>query len=469
MPRRRVKPRSATQPTWPGTAIPQPPNIGYVIERVNARAPHLLRTNTPAADVEFLTLVCAEPEAKQYAYGLLSKPNPGSPDPRGYTFPPEYRANTKCAMDVIALPDGNRVDVINGSDNAPTPGTWCWNPVAPFDAAGNSQWRDSDTYLDITDWPPFDSGTAAADELPPARLGFGWFCAIRAVKDWYPRALDNRTYIERELDPDYYRVIGDLNGTPHLQPGEVDFWSMAGCDITAPAWLEDATRALDFLRRKVWFTLSGSVTHWQTADQRRRNNDRIVQLFTGRWDQVELLEIANEYQVNGWTDPMIQECARDLRSKVPPEILITLSSPDLAHGVGIEHATNEDMADAIEALYGTGGSDHYGANTITVHLVRDFSIKWSVPGAYNGITASSGWRVDLPYNNGEPLGPGASTGGDVTDPAVVIGTYVDTSEAAWHRYTGHSGGRSSMAPCPRSGRGRRMLRTCGNTRTCRRS
>jgi hypothetical protein len=424
-----------------------PPDHKKLVERVNSQYPDLLRTNTKEACNEFLMRVAREPEMVAEKWGLLSKPGVGSPVPAGFTYPQSYldtlppgydKNGQKVGVDVLALPDGNRVDIINGSDNHPAPGGPAWNPVAEYSESGVHQWRSTDVYVDVRGWPIFNSqsGPVAARI---ARLGCSWFPAIRAWKDWPERADQNLDWIERELNPDYYRVFCDLNGEPHLKDGQEDFWSMAGCDITDPNWTSDFHRMFDkFIARKkkLWLTLYGSVTHAATADQQRRNNDTFVRAMAGRWAFCELVSVANEYNVNGWTDALVQAVGSDLRTKVPAETIITLSTPALAHGTSAAHeATNEEMAESARRLYGK--ADHSGATFITVHICRDRASKWSHPAAFNGIKTADGWTPGLPYGNGEPPGPGASAGGDIADPVVLLGDYQETSEAGWPRYTQH--------------------------------
>lgn len=420
-----------------------------VVERVNRNFPDLLRKNTKEADNEFLMRVVNEPELLAEGWGLLSKPNPGTTSPNGFTYPQSYldtlppgwdKDGEKVAVDVIALPDGNRVDVINGGDNHPTPGGPAWNPIAEYDADGNLQWRSSDTYVSVAGWPIFNSGTGSV-AANIARLGCSWFCAIAAWKKWPQEAQPNFDWIEKELNPDFYRVILDLNGIPHLSAGQEDFWVEAGCDITAPGWDADFHRMMDkFVQRgkKVWLTLSGSVTHWDTPDKQRRNIETFVRAMNAGqlWPYCELVECGNEYEVNKWTDELLMSCGSILASMVPAGTVITLSSPTLAHGTSsADDASNEEMADSERRIYGK--SDHSGATFCTVHINRDRNSKWSHPAAYNGIKTFDGWTLNLDYGSGEPAGPGASAGGDENDPVALCGDYKETSEAGWKRYVQH--------------------------------
>lgn len=138
----------------------------------------------------------------------------------------------------------------------------------------------------------------------------------------------------------------------------------------------------------------------------------------------------NEYRVNQWTEEEVRDVGRDLHSKVPAGALIALSSPHAAHA-GSAEMSNEEMAESIEALYGR--TDYAGANVMTIHLLREpQTSRWADPFGYNMFLPA------LPKINNEPFGPGASTGGDIADPARIAHAYQKTGEAGWVSYIGHS-------------------------------
>lgn len=394
------------------------PDRSAIVRDVHARFPQLLRHNTAQACGEFLQRCVAalHREHPDERWGLLSK----SVGERHVTFPNGQRV----AVDVLALPDGNRVDVINGSDNHPSPAGPAWSPIPEFGPDGTPLWRPSNVYVDARDWPIFDSGTPGSGAVTRAKLGVGWFCAIRALREWPEEARANWAWIMEHLRPEYVRVFLDVEGLAHGNP---DPWRDAGVDIRSASWGDDYRRAMAFFASygvRLLCTFYGGRYHAQTLEQQQRNHDRFVVATGNDWNQIELVEAANEYDVNRWQASEVRTITRDLRSKIPSSVPMTLSAP----GLGLNRdASNEDMRTAIALLYEGFEQPPY---ELTVHLFRDPASKWSDPFAYNPLSP-------LKKYNGEPRGPGASTGGDVADPSALLADYVRTSEAGWTRYTTH--------------------------------
>jgi hypothetical protein len=138
----------------------------------------------------------------------------------------------------------------------------------------------------------------------------------------------------------------------------------------------------------------------------------------------------NEYVANHWTAQEVRDSGRDLRSKLPANFLLSLSSPDTAHGYTADgqQPTNEDQQAGFDELYGGDGA---GANEITIHTMRDGQ-KWSDPYSYNYLYPS--W----PKINNEPPGPGSSAGGMDTTGEDVRKDLSNTIGAGWGMYVGHS-------------------------------
>ena len=134
-----------------------PTNLSGVVDRINRDYPHLLQTNTHAADGEFLQRVCREPESVAERLGLLSK----DPGENGYTFPNGQR----CSHDVVCFPNGERVDVIQSAGAAPTPGGATWIVIPEYDGAGNPQWRPHNVYVDQSGWPGASTVEPMRDDL----------------------------------------------------------------------------------------------------------------------------------------------------------------------------------------------------------------------------------------------------------------------------------------------------------------
>jgi len=119
-------------------------NAAAVVTDINAQYPQLLQTNTKEADAEFiLRVVQAMPPAEKW--GLLSKSN----GENGYTWPNGIRTS----HDAIAVPNGQRFDIIGGSDNPGHAASPTWNPIAP------ENWRPSNVWVDISTWKKLDGGT----------------------------------------------------------------------------------------------------------------------------------------------------------------------------------------------------------------------------------------------------------------------------------------------------------------------
>lgn len=384
-----------------------------VVARVNRAYPQLLQTNTPASCGEFIQRVAGEPECVAERVGLLSK----SPAETGYTFPNGVR----CALDVIAWPDGRRTDIIQSSGAVTTPGGPSWQVIPP------EQWRPSNVWVDVSGWPIFDSG-AVPKPSGPLTVGFGWFCWMRAWADWAPEAQINLDWILPEINPTIFRTFLSLNGAP--------YWRDAGVKIDA-TWEDRYKRMLDQVGALGLFvrpTIYAGIDQTPTPDSRRRFHDRIIAASEGRWAAIAGWECVNEWESNGWTAEQVKEVGRDFSSKLPKPYRMALSSPSLAHGYVLDGGTwrpptNEEMQRSFDELY--GDADHAGANDITVHVMRDKG-KWSDPFAFNFLYPS------LPKINNEPPGPGTSAGGEHTTGADVEKQLTQTQNAGWPIYIGHS-------------------------------
>ncbi len=127
------------------------PNHSDIARAVAAENAGLLATNTKEADVQFLLkLLAALPPAEHW--GLLSKSN----GENGITLP----SGVRVSHDVIALPSGERVDVVGGSDNPGVPASVTWNPIPP------AQWRASNVYVS-------PDGLIPPPSTPPSTGGGG--------------------------------------------------------------------------------------------------------------------------------------------------------------------------------------------------------------------------------------------------------------------------------------------------------
>lgn len=394
-----------------------------VVDRVHREFPHLLTWNSHSSCTEFCQRVIAVLNADlgTVDWGHVAK----SAGEAGHTLPNGVRVS----YDVIFSKSRHlQVDIIESGGGHPSiRGGPAWGEI------------DRNVYRPSNVWTPpqplFVSDAPVTGEIPftPAALGCGWFCLIRALKDWATDAALNFEYIERELNPDYYRVFMDLEGQDHDR-GSGDVWAWAGCDIRWSSWEDDLKRVLDFVGtrgKKVHATMYGGRNHARTLDERKRAHDRFVRACNGRWEAIDGVEAANEFNINRFTAAEVRDIVRDLAAKLPTGMGLAASSPALAHGLveigGTWHeATNEEMEESINELYGG-----VPVTEMTIHHSRNTGSKWWSPFSYNM------FRPDLKKRDNEPEGPGASAGGDVSDPVKIVARYRKTSEAQWSHYTPH--------------------------------
>jgi hypothetical protein len=396
-----------------------PTNFKPAVDRINAAFPWLLQWNTHAACGEFLQRVCHEPECTAERVGLLHK----DAGENGYTFPNGERTS----HDVIAWPNGERVDVIQSAGGHPAPGGPAWGVIPP------DQWRPSNVYVDIAGWPIYDSGTPHdAGPTGVTEVGFGWFCLMTALAQWPDEAKANAEWILKDINPSCFRVMLCVEGESHAQGDDPDVWTEAGVFIHND-WENRYKRMLDLVGgygKQVHATVYGGRNQTPTEDDRRRFHDRIIAASQGRWEAIRSFECANEYKVNKWTTDEVRAMGRDLRAKLPPGFRLSLSSPEACHGGCGPNPTNEEMEASFDELY--GGDDHAGANEITIHTMREYGNKWNDPFSYNFLYPG------LPKINNEPPGPGASAGAEQTDAAVVARDLEKTKSAGWPLYMAHS-------------------------------
>jgi len=391
------------------------PTIGRkVVDRVNQAKPYLLQYNSVPACGEYLQWVCAEPEMKAERVGLLSK----SAGEAGYTYPNQQR----CSHDVLAWPNGERVDIIQSAGGHPAPAGPAWTVIQP------AFWRPSNVYVDISGWPIYDSGTPHEGTATDCTIAFGWFCLMTALAKWPDEAKKNMDWILGEMNPSVFRVMLAVEGQSHGSP---DVWTDAGVFIHDD-WENRYKKMLDVvgnLGKQLHCTIYGGRNQTPTEDDRRRFQDRIIAASQGKWEAIRSFECANEFKVNKWTPQEVRNMGTDMRSKLPAGFLLSLSSPDAAHGGMGANPTNEEMQDSFDELY--GAADHSGANEITIHTMRDNG-KWSDPFAFNAFYKS------LPKINNEPPGPGSSAGGMYADEYQVEKDLTNTKNAGWPMYVTHS-------------------------------
>ena len=198
------------------------PDHEAIVKNVNTAFPHLLKANTHASCGEFLQRVVAALPAGE-RWGLLSKDD----GENGVTYPNGVR----CSVDVVAMPDGSRVDVIQSAAAPPRQAVRRGKTSNGTNAAGEPQWRPHNVYVDVSGWPIYDSGTPAdAGSAAACTLAYGWFCWMTALADWPDEELQNRSWIAGEIGPRVYRVMLCVEGESHGSP---DSWLCTSVKIDA--------------------------------------------------------------------------------------------------------------------------------------------------------------------------------------------------------------------------------------------
>lgn len=398
-----------------------PTNQSSIVNRINNQYPELLQWNSSSSCTEFLQRVINEPEMRAENWGLLSK----SDGEAGYTLP----NNQRVSHDVIALPNGERVDIIQSASAHPTPGGPAWGVIPQYDSEGNPQWRPNNVWIkDSNNWPIYDSDAPSDVVIPNnTTLGFGWFCFMTAWADWPDEAKQNFDWIMNEINPKVFRNMLCVEGRSH---GDPDPWLEAGVIIDSK-WEDRYKRMLDFLGDlglQAHNTVYGGRNQTPTYTDRYRFHDRIIAASAGRYEAIRSWEMMNEWETNKWTAGEVIDAGNDLGSKLPSGSKLSLSSPALAHGsVNGREPTNEEMQQSFDQLY----FNHRYANECTIHTMRDGG-KWSNPFAFNI------FYPHLPKINNEPPGPGTSAGGEYTDAYDVDRDYSNTISAGWAMYVGHA-------------------------------
>lgn len=195
-------------------------------------------------------------------------------------------------------------------------------------------------------------------------------------------------------------------------------WQDVGALYSDPNHMSIAHHVMELLQTydlKSHLTLCGGLDdagncseQYNTEAKRFAIVDRAAALINAFPDDFIVCEIVNEYIVNGWERAWVRACARRLRDQVPEGFPITLSSPNCVMG---GHASAEEVLAEINAMYG-GDS---GANVLTIHPTRPYPVWCAEKLRHIGIT--------MPIIEGESRGPGASGGGDVSDPRILASDY----------------------------------------------
>lgn len=222
------------------------------------------------------------------------------------------------------------------------------------------------------------------------------------------------------LGADFIRVIAKM-GDPR---NSRDPWRHMGGRLS---WLTDALigeitdHVHDRYGLKVEWTLLGDMFGVETTEAQTAWCQRFATGLRDRWHKVELLEVMNEYGVNGGTTQILRHMGRTLRAEVPADVLISLSSPNGTH----QGASREAIHAEVTAMY-DGDS---GANAITPHWDRTTPDTHVPPDL--GPSAPS-----IVYCN-EPRGPMSSVR-QTSDPAQLARDYERAMRAGYRGYVFHT-------------------------------
>jgi hypothetical protein len=277
------------------------------------------------------------------------------------------------------------------------------------------------------------AGVSPPPPPPPdtTRLGASLFWLLRGYVDYRPQLDANLRWIKHELGADFVRALLVVGGDEFTAPdGERhDPWRDASVPITTPGIVDLVAQATDYVYQthglKVHWVLVGGRHQVQTEAAQDLVVDGVALALGTRLHAIELLEIWNEYRVNGGTAPELQRMARRLRSHLP-SAPIALSSPDSVMG---GNASFEEVQAELLTLY----DDDSGANVVTIHPTRPEPI-WNAETLGPLVELSGDFTIVV----GEPRGPGASAGGDVDDPQVIAADYQSAIRAKARGYVFHS-------------------------------
>ena len=271
------------------------------------------------------------------------------------------------------------------------------------------------------------------NHLPSAHntmLGASLFWAWAGAKDFPVQFEQTVKRYKEEMGIDYVRWFFTLGGNGVR--GE-DPWSIAGAWFDHPDHYDFCSEVLNVLRKykvKSHLTLCGGLNPDGTVGdmykiqvQRHTIVDRAAILIHNHPDEFIMVEMWNEYLVNGAERSWLRDMARRLRPQIPAGFPITLSSPD---SVMNGYAAESEVRTEIESMYG-GDS---GANTFTMHSTRPNHLPWNPETIRHLVT--------MGIVDGEPRGPGASAGGDVNDPYTLGNDYKTAIYGDAIGYTYHS-------------------------------
>jgi len=287
------------------------------------------------------------------------------------------------------------------------------NP-GPSDPDPRPTWQpDTTPRYQASDWddptkPKYNQGL----EPTPSNtlLGKSVFWAWVGYKSFRSDLDEALDAVKKDLEGDYIRWFFTVGG--NFVTGQ-DPWSIVGTNFNDPQHFNIAKGLMELLKThflKSHLTLCGGLNPdgtvgdmYKTEEQRFAIVDSAAKLINLFPNDFVMVEIWNEYEVNGSNRAWCRAMARRLRSQIPSHILIALSSPNSVMG-GQEF--DSVVKQEIDNMH--GGLPE--ANGRTLHSTRP-SNHWN-PNTIHRVDPNR-------YLDGEPMGPGASAGGDITNPAIL--------------------------------------------------
>lgn len=260
------------------------------------------------------------------------------------------------------------------------------------------------------------------------KLGVLFFWIMAGLREH--QALVDATFdhFDQALKPAYVAGFAQVGGIEFRASdgNRYDPWIRAG------AWRRWADhgvmlqRTTDYVAdrgAKMFWKLLGGTGEIQSLPQALEFCAHFVRHMAGRWDKVEAVEGANEYEVNQVPLAWLQAMGVELRRLGMPEhVAYSMSSPSLVMG----HATKEERAAEVTRMYGPR------ARRIVPGLLAA-SPHWD---RTNHVPPDMGPDCPELVYAGECRGPDMSSNGDVEDPRELWGDYQAAADAG---YTGYAG------------------------------
>ena len=412
--------------SWASPAFPQP-NRSEVVNGVANQRPQLLAVNSHESVAQFTQCAIAGMPER---WDFLSK----SAGENGYTWPNGVRTSHDVIVHHVS---GIQVDIVaNSTSDDGTPGRPTWIPIDPAvyrpsntPVAPNAVPASLCSISSKPDVMPGSGGTIPTVGEHNTRLGVSLFWAMRGYVSYRTQLDANLAYIRDNLGADYVRVFFVLGGDKFRNPADgqlYDVWRDAAVNPTDPQLVNYAAEVTDYIYDryglKVHWVISGARFYMSTDANRELAVRLMAQALTGRMGKVELVEMVNEYDVNGFTEAEVQRMGR-LAATLMPDFPRALSSPSKIH---FDSSTESEIRAQIQRLY---GGDNGGANVFTYHGSR--------PGFVWGPSSVRRLVGDVARRNSEPRGPGASSA-DISDSSVLAGDYVASIRAGESGYVYHT-------------------------------